>query len=461
MSRILLVDDERKILRLLSDYFTDAGYAVNAVESGEEALDLFRKSIFDLVITDVVLRDRSGLDLLREMKEINPAVQVIAITAYGSVSDAVAAMKAGAFDYILKPFDLEALLLLSQRALEASLIKEEIQYLRQQAAPPNWPERLVGQSAAIAEIKRLVPIVAASKTTILLQGETGTGKEVVADAIHQASEQRNRPLIKINCPAIPKDLLESELFGHVKGAFSGAITSKKGKFELAHLSTIFLDEIGEMPIELQAKLLRVLQEKSFERVGGIEQIQVDVRVIAATNTDLKKKVQVGTFREDLYFRLNVMPIFVPPLRERREDIPGLALHLLACVEKRINKKLEGISAEAMEALIRYSWPGNVRELANVLERAALLCPGKIISERDLPSELTSYSSARAESEPGGLQDTVHQIRRKSMLEALQRAGWKKKDAAHLLGLSPRALSYYIHKYHLERERGREMKGKAE
>jgi len=455
MSRILLVEDERKILRLLSDYFTDAGYTVRAAESARVALDLFRKSIFDLVITDVVLQDGSGLDLLREMKGINPSVQVIVITAYGSVLDAVAAMKAGAFDYILKPFELEALLLLVQRAVEASLIKEEIQYLRQQITPANWAERLMGRSPAILEIKRLIPIVASTKSTILLQGETGTGKEVVAEAVHQASAERDRPLIKVNCPAIPKDLLESELFGHVKGAFSGAIASKKGKFELADKSTIFLDEIGEMPMELQAKLLRVLQEKSFERVGGIEQIQVDVRVIAATNTDLKKKVQAGTFREDLYFRLNVMPIFVPPLRDRKEDVPDLALHLLAGIQNRINKRLDGISAEAMEALKRYDWPGNVRELANILERAALLCSGRRISEKDLPSELTLDLYTTAKPEPVRFKETLDQIRRESMLEALRKTGWKKKEAALLLGLSPRAFSYYLGKYDLDKERAQE------
>ncbi|MDH7500484.1 MAG: sigma-54 dependent transcriptional regulator [candidate division NC10 bacterium] len=461
MSRILLVDDERKILKLLSDYFADAGYAVSTAETAKTALDLFRRSIFDLVITDVVLQDRSGLELLREMKEINPAVQVIVITAYGSVSDAVAAMKAGAFDYILKPFELEALLLLVQRALETSLIKEEIQYLKQQAIPTNWAERLVGRSPAILEIKRLIPMVAASKTTILLQGETGTGKEVVAEAIHQASEERDRPLIKINCPAIPRDLLESELFGHVKGAFSGAIAPKKGKFELAHRSTIFLDEVGELPWELQAKLLRVLQEKGFERVGGIEQIQVDVRVIAATNTDLKKKVQTGTFREDLFFRLNVMPIHIPPLRERKEDLPDLALYLLACIRSRFNKRLEGISAEAMEALKRYDWPGNVRELANVLERAALLCSGRTISRKDLPSELSLDASSVTKPEAGQLHEALNQLRRQYILSALQKTGWRKKEAALLLGLSPRAFSYYIRKYCLDRERGQENEGGSE
>jgi DNA-binding NtrC family response regulator len=461
LSRILLVDDEKKILKLLSGYFTEAGYAVHAVESGEEALALFRRSIFDLVITDVVLKDKAGLDLLREMKEIHPAVQVIVITAYGSVADAVAAMKAGAFDYILKPFELEALLFLAQRALEDSLIKEEIQYLRQMTASTDWAKRLVGRSPAILKIKKMIPVVASTKSTILLQGETGTGKEVVAEAIHQASEERNRPLIKINCPAIPKDLLESELFGHVKGAFSGAFTSKKGKFELAHKSSIFLDEIGEIPIELQAKLLRVLQEKSFERVGGVEQIQVDTRIIAATNSDLKKRVQDGSFREDLFFRLNVLPVLIPPLRDRKEDIPDLALHLLIGIGMKINKVVEGVSSTVIDALTRYDWPGNVRELANVLERAALLCPDRIISEKDLPSELSSAIPPVAKPEPGHLQETLDRVGRQCILEALRKTGWKKKEAASHLGLSPRAFSYYLAKYGLDKERGEEKEGLGE
>jgi two-component system, NtrC family, response regulator AtoC len=453
MNRILIVDDEKKILKVLSGFFSDSGYKIDTAESGEEALNLFRKSVFDLVITDVVLKDRSGLDLLQEMKEINPATQVIIITAYGSISDAVAAMKAGAFDYILKPFDLEVLLLLVQRALETSLMKEEIQYLKRQVVPTDWAERLVGSSFAIMEIKRIIPIVAATKSTILLQGETGTGKEVMAEAIHHASGERHRPLIKVNCPAIPKDLLESELFGHVRGAFSGAIASKKGRFELAEGSTIFLDEIGEMPMELQVKLLRVLQEKSFERVGGTETIHVDVRVIAATNTDLKRKVQAGAFREDLYFRLNVVPICIPPLRERRKDIPDLALFLLGRIGEKINKRLEGISKEAMGALVRYDWPGNVRELANILERATLLCPVGTISEKDLPSEFSSQMPSSTEPEPDHLHETVEQIKRQRMLSALQETGWKKKEAALLLGLSPRAFSYYLSKYKIEKERG--------
>jgi DNA-binding NtrC family response regulator len=452
MNRILVVDDEEKILKLISNYLADSGYQVSAAESAAAALDLFRTTIFDLVITDVVLRDSSGLDLLRQLKEIDPGVQVIVITAYASIADAVSAMKAGAFDYVEKPFELEALLLLVQRALETSLIREEIQYLRQREAPAEWSERLVGRSPAIQEIKRLIPIVAASKTTVLLQGETGTGKEVVAEAIHQASPQRDRPLIKVNCPAIPKDLLESELFGHVKGAFSGAIASKKGKFELAHGGTIFLDEVGELPWELQAKLLRVLQEKSFERVGGLERIEVDVRVIAATNADLKKKVQSGTFREDLFFRLNVMPIHIPPLRERREDIPDLAAYLLGCIRPRLNKEVEGISGPAMEALKSYHWPGNVRELANVLERAALLCPGRIIGERDLPTEICYPRAGDISSPPRALRQTVDQTRRQYLLSALRQTGWRKKEAARLLGLSPRAFSYYIRKYQLDRER---------
>jgi two-component system response regulator AtoC len=376
---VLIVDDELNIRRVLAAMLKREGYEVTTAADGEQALAVLQKTPVHVVVTDLVMPRMSGLALLERAQAEFPDVPVIMITAHGTVDSAVQALKAGAFDYITKPFEQEELKKVIAKAARAHEL--ERQNVHAAAAP------LVGASQSMRHVYEIVSKVADSPSTVLITGESGTGKELVARELHRRSSRRDKPLIKVNCAAIPKDLVESELFGYEKGAFTGAVGSKPGRFELADGGTLFLDEIGEIPVEMQVKLLRALQESEFERVGGIKTLRVDVRLIAATNRDLKALIADGRFREDLYYRLAVVPIALPPLRDRKDDIPLLVQHFIAKYDQRLGKKVERIDEEAMQTLLAYGWPGNIRELENLMERSVLFADGSVIQGSSLPDAI--------------------------------------------------------------------------
>ncbi|HEX67678.1 MAG TPA: sigma-54-dependent Fis family transcriptional regulator [bacterium] len=381
MARILIVDDEIKMARLLEITLKNEGYQVEKAYSSHEALKKIKSKSYDVVVTDLKMPGMDGIELLRIVKKNYPSTQVIMITAFGTIQSAVKAMKEGAFHYLTKPLNLEELKEVLKGALKVKKLEEENILLRQEILGEG---EIIGKSKAIKEVMELARKVAPEDTTVLLQGETGTGKELVARAIHKLSPRKNGPYVVVNCAAIPENLLESELFGHRKGAFTGALKDKKGRIEIADGGTLFLDEIGSLSLPLQAKLLRFLETKEIQPLGSEDTFRVDVRVIAATNQDLRKRVEEGNFREDLFYRLNVFPIYIPPLRERKEDIPLLANYFLKLYSKKMNKKIEKIDDGAMELLLKYSWPGNVRELENVIERAVVLADSPIVSKEFLP-----------------------------------------------------------------------------
>ena len=381
MARILIVDDEIKMARLLEITLKNEGYQVEKAYSSHEALKKIKSKSYDVVVTDLKMPGMDGIELLRIVKKNYPSTQVIMITAFGTIQSAVKAMKEGAFHYLTKPLNLEELKEVLKGALKVKKLEEENILLRQEILGEG---EIIGKSKAIKEVMELARKVAPEDTTVLLQGETGTGKELVARAIHKLSPRKNGPYVVVNCAAIPENLLESELFGHRKGAFTGALKDKKGRIEIADGGTLFLDEIGSLSLPLQAKLLRFLETKEIQPLGSEDTFRVDVRVIAATNQDLRKRVEEGNFREDLFYRLNVFPIYIPPLRERKEDIPLLANYFLQLYSKKMNKKIEKIDDGAMELLLKYSWPGNVRELENVIERAVVLADSPIVSKEFLP-----------------------------------------------------------------------------
>jgi two-component system response regulator AtoC len=382
--RVLIADDEINIRRVLEAILRRDGYDVVTAANGEEALAGMSREV-NTVITDLKMPGLDGMGLLKRLSVDYPDVPVVMITAHGSVESAVEAVKLGAFDYVEKPFDQEQLRQIVGKALRTHMLA------RRDARPGDSSTRgrfrLVGESAAIRQVYQVVEKVADTPSTVLITGESGTGKELVARALHDYSSRSGGPFIKINCAAIPKTLMESEMFGYEKGAFTGAVGAKPGRFELAHGGSLFLDEIGEIPVEMQVKLLRVLQESEFERVGGIKTIKVDVRLITATNRDLAAEITAGTFRDDLYYRLNVVPIHLPPLRERREDIPLLVEHFIARFNDRLKKQINGATPEAIDCLVSHQWPGNIRELENVIERTILFCEGPLIRVADLPGEL--------------------------------------------------------------------------
>ncbi len=386
-AKILVVDDKAKMRRVLQMMLEENGYQVGLAEDGEKALDKMKQANFDLVITDMKMPGKNGLELLRDLRKIDEELPVIVMTAYGTVPTAVEAMRAGAYDYILKPFDLEEMKVIAGKALAMGKLLRRSRYLQEELEAKYEFQDIVGKSPRIQEVFKLVRQVAPTKSTVLISGESGTGKELIARAIHFHSPRQKEPLIVVNCAALPENLLESELFGHVKGAFTGAHRDRRGRFELADGGTIFLDEVGAMSLNLQAKLLRVLQEKEFERVGGAGFVPIDVRIIAATNQDLKKATEEKTFREDLYYRLNVIPIRLPPLRERKDDIPLLAYHFLHRYNRELGKNIKEIAPEALELMLNYDWPGNIRELENALERAIVLGTEGRLSADILPLPL--------------------------------------------------------------------------
>jgi DNA-binding NtrC family response regulator len=444
MTTILIVEDEARMRRLLELDLNESGFHTLSAPDGEAALNLLRRDHVDLMLTDLKLPGMSGLELLQGAKRLYAALPVIVMTAYGTVETAVEAMKAGASDYVLKPFSLAEMRMIVQKELDVRRLREENRSLREALGHRYSYPNVVAKSPRMQEVLALVERVAATPSTILIGGESGVGKDLVARLIHERSNRGGGPFIKINSTAIPESLLESELFGYEKGAFTGAVSSKPGKFELADKGTLFLDEIGDVPPVTQVKLLRVLQEREFERLGGTRTLKVDVRLIAATNRDLRAALEDGTFRQDLYYRLNVVPIDVPPLREHKEDIPDLVNLFLARFAERSAKPVPGISPEAVAKLTEFSWPGNVRELENIIERAAALAPGPVIGIDDIhldaaPARLSGSAALLPEGK------TLDQWEDEIIREAYRRAGGNKSQAARLLGLSRNALRYRLEK----------------
>ncbi|HUK35739.1 MAG TPA: sigma-54 dependent transcriptional regulator [Vicinamibacterales bacterium] len=448
---ILLVDDEEKILKSLGRALRDAGHRVVDTTSARDAQRLLAERSFDLLIVDNVMPETTGLELIREYVNSTPEgdrSQVLMMTAHATVESAIEAMKLGALDYLQKPFEIDELLVVVRRALDHQRLRTEHRYLLSERDEQFDHYGIIGRSRAMEEVIRRAELVAATKSTVLITGETGTGKELVARAIHDRSAQRNMPLIKVNCAAIPETLLESELFGHVRGAFTGATTTKKGKFALADGGTIFLDEIGTMSPTLQSKLLRVLQEREIEPLGSERTERVDLRVIAATNRDLRQMVVEAKFQEDLFYRLNVIPIEIPPLRERREDIPALVDHFVQKHSHRTGRRIDRMEDGVLATLQQYDWPGNVRELENTIERAVVLSAGSAITPRAI--SVIGAITAQPTSLPSlKLRQNIEWVERETIRRALESAAGIKKDAAELMGISQRALSYYLAKYRLD------------
>ena len=452
-AKILVIDDERSMRKFLSILLTREGYLVRVAEGGEKALTLLRKENFDLAITDIIMPGLDGLQLLKEMTQLDPSLPVIMITAYATTTTALEAMKIGASDYVTKPFKIEELKAIIARALEKKTLVEAPSSFEATYPACSFPDfEIVGRSENILEVCKLLGKVAEKDVSVLIRGESGTGKELIARQLHYNSLRRKNPFVPVNCAAIPRELLESELFGHEKGAFTGALTTKIGKFQLAHGGTIFLDEIGDLDLTLQGKILRVLQEKEIVRVGGTQTIKVDVRVIAATNQDLEQAIKEKRFREDLFYRLNVVPIFLPPLRERKEDIPLLVQHFLKKYHDSARKVI-GISPAALQLLQDYNWPGNIRELENVLERALALETSSVISPENLPEEVRAGPKERVISDisaPGlDITTIMDNLEKDLLLKALEKTHGVKTEAARLLNLSFRSLRYRLKKHKID------------
>lgn len=454
MDTILVVDDEKNYLLVMADLLSETGYEVLTAESAAEALKIVRQNDLDLVLTDMKMPKVSGIELLAEMKRLYPDLPVIIMTAYGTVEKAVEAMKKGAFDYIMKPFKNEEILVTIARALELRHLLLENRRLHHDLAKRYRFENIVGNSRAMQEIFALVEKVAQTRATVLITGESGTGKELIARAIHYRSPRSQQPFITVNCGALTETLLESELFGHEKGAFTHAVALRKGRFELADGGTLFLDEVSQMSPALQVKLLRVLQEMEFERVGGTRTIRVDVRLVAASNQDLKAEVEAGNFREDLFYRLNVVHLEVPPLRQRLEDIPLLVAHFIQKYARENERGEIRIEPETLKILSRYPWPGNVRELENVVERAVILCSQNVITPADLPPNLAAtppeseFDVDRLVPLHTPLPEALERIEELMIRRALEQADHVQVRAAELLGITKSLLQYKLKKYHL-------------
>jgi two-component system response regulator PilR (NtrC family) len=446
--KLLIVEDEKSMREVLKILLEGEGYDVATASDGLEGIACLDKDIYDLVITDVKMPKADGFQVLKKIKDIAPDTIVIMITAFGTKESGIEAMKLGAYDYISKPFNIDEIRLIVKKAIEKKREHVELSLLRQKVDATYALENIIGQSPKMQELFRVVPRIAQSTSNVLITGESGSGKELVAHAMHNLSHRKEKNFVTINCAAFPEGLLESELFGHMKGAFTGAIYNKQGLFEIADGGSIFLDEIAEMPTSLQAKLLRVLENGTFRRIGGTTDIKVDVRIISATNKDVKEEIAAGRFREDLYYRLNVVPVVMPPLRERKEDIPLLISHFL----KRTSDRPKKITPEAMRLLIDYMWKGNVRELENVIERVALLTEKEEITPSNLPSEITAHgrsdvkSVAELTSEGIDLEQLIVDIEKNYLLQALEKTDGIKTDAAKLLGLSFRSFRHRLQKY---------------
>ncbi len=448
-TRILVVEDEDKLRRVLELQLRSAEFEVELAASAEEAIRKADRA--DLVLTDLRLPGMSGLELLATLRRQNTRTPIIVMTAFGSVETAVEAMKAGAFDFLMKPFSLDHLMAVIHKALDVRALEDENRELRAELGRRYEFDNIIGRSGAMQEIFATIERVAPTRATVLLAGESGVGKDIIARAIHFHSPRRDRPFVKINCSALPENLMESELFGYEKGAFTGANATKPGKFEQADTGTVFLDEIGDVPPAIQVKLLRVLQEREFERLGSNKTRHIDVRIVAATNADLRAALEQGTFREDLYYRLNVVPMNIPPLRERKEDIPFLAEHFVRKLAPPNGSAVESITEEAIQRLLGYHWPGNVRELENVIERSLVLCTGKRLEAQDIRLD----SAPRAPRQPAAEQYvlpegmTLDEYEQAIIREALRRAEGNKSQAARMLGLTRNALRYRLSQMGIE------------
>ncbi|MDQ1334263.1 MAG: two-component system, NtrC family, nitrogen regulation response regulator NtrX [Thermodesulfobacteriota bacterium] len=447
---ILVVDDEKCILQSLTGILSDEGFEVPTAESGTEALDKIKETTPDLVLLDIWMPGLDGIETLQKIKEDYPTLQVIMMSGHGSIETAVKATKVGAYDFVEKPLSLDKLLLTINNALEYYRLEEEVSLLKERERNKY---QITGNSSAIMELKEQIKIVAPTNAWILISGENGTGKELVAHTIHLLSRRSHKPIVEVNCAAIPEDLIESELFGHEKGAFTGASTMRKGKFDAAHEGTIFLDEIGDMSLKAQSKTLRILQEQKFERVGGTKTIYVDVRVIAATNKDLEAEIGKGTFRDDLYFRLNVIPIRVPPLKERIEDIHSLTKEFVSEFSLSTNIEAKEVSDEAIEILQRYDWPGNIRELRNLIERLMIMVPGKTIQGKDIPSPYNRSSDTKMGFEPSFGTDSLKEARsrfEKAFIQAkLQQFNGNISQTAEAIGIERSNLHKKIKGYQID------------
>jgi len=454
MENILVVDDEKNYTMIIGEILQEEGYASITASSGMEALDILNNEIIDLVLTDVKMPGMSGIQLLENIKEINPDIPVIIMTAYGSVEKAVNAMHRGAYTFILKPFENQALIAHIAKALSVYKIVQENSRLKDAISSRYSFDNIIGKSRPMQEIYEIIKKVAPSNASVLIEGESGTGKELVAKSLHYNSPRKNKPLIVVNCSAFAETLLESELFGHEKGAFTGASALKKGRFEISDQGTLFLDEIGELPISLQTKLLRVLQEKIIERVGGTLPIPVDFRLIAATNKNLEDEVKNGNFREDLYYRLNVVKTVMPPLRERPEDIPLLIKHFMDKYtnEQQPESRVSGITSETVKILCDYQWKGNVRELENILERCILLGSGDMITPSDLPLQVRQNTSSFLDldgiPQDVGLAETLTAVERRMIRRAMKLSGNVQTKAAQLLGIGKSGLNQKLKKFNL-------------
>jgi DNA-binding NtrC family response regulator len=448
---ILVIDDEAAQRDVLTGYLKKKGYKIFSASSGKEGIELARTNPVDIILSDFKMPDLNGIEVLEQVKKINPEISFVIVTAYGTVENAVKAMRLGAFDYISKPVDLDELDLMIERIIEHKNLKSENQLLKTQLQEKYKISSIISQSQKMEEVINVAARVADSKANVLITGENGTGKEVLAKAIHYMSPRKDKPFVAVNVPALTETLLESELFGHEKGAFTGADKMKKGRFEIAHDGTIFLDEVGDIPQSIQVKLLRVLQEHQFERVGGTEKIEVDVRIIAATNKNLEQKIKEGTFREDLYYRLNVVSIKIPPLRERKEDILPMIEGFIEKYGKENNKEKFDISKETVDMLMKYNYPGNVRELENIIERAVVLTRGKVITLNDLPMNIKGFKEEKALAAlgKGTLTEQVEAIEKQLIFDALQESEGNQTKAGKLLGLTERNLRYKLKKYNIK------------
>ena len=447
---ILVVDDEPVQREMIGGFLKKQGFEVIAADSAERALELFRQDAFDLVLTDQKMAEMSGLELLQAVHTINAETPVILITAFGTIEAAVAALKHGAIDYLTKPLNLDELLYRIRQVSDRYRIINENRELREALQDRHRIEGIIGESGPMLEVLSIVRRVAPSEATVLIRGESGTGKELIAKAIHFGSPRARGPLVKVNCAALPEALLESELFGHEKGAFTGALTSRQGRFELANGGTIFLDEIGDLPLHLQAKLLRVLQEREFEKVGSSRPVRVNVRIMAASHRPLEDLIKAGQLREDLYYRLNVVTIFIPPLRERRSDVALLLDHFLRYYAEKNGKTIRGLTPEGRDILLRYDYPGNVRELENIIERAVVLTRDDVIGSGDLPLTVQELEVADGDRETN-LTVAVEALERRMIRDALARSDGIQTRAAELLGMGERALRYKLTKYGFREE----------
>lgn len=448
--KILIIDDEKSQSEILSGYLKKRGFSVSYTDSAVTGIEIIKTEAVDIVISDYKMPEKTGYEVLCEVKKINPEISFIILTAYGTVENAVKAMQAGAYDYLCKPVDLDELDLLIARIIENKNLKSENKYLREQISNKQKHLTMRSSSHKMEEAINIAARVAESKATVLITGENGTGKEVMAKAIHYLSPRSNKSFVAVNVPAMSDNLIESELFGYEKGAFTGADKQKKGRFEIADQGTIFLDEIGDVPLSIQVKLLRVLQEQEYERIGGTETIKTDVRIIAATNQNLEQNVKAGTFREDLFYRLNVVSIHIPPLRERREDIPLLIDEF---IKKYCDENCKGrleLSKEALDALIKYNYPGNVRELENIIERAVVLCRGSMLSSNDLPVTVRTKPQEDDNQQVDlTLNEQVERLEKKLIYDALNNAEGNQSKAAALLGLTERNLRYKLKIYNIK------------